>query len=182
MYNRKPTRLRGYNYSNTGWYYVTLCTHNRINYFGSVIDCKMELNKYGLIARNNWISISNHFSNVFIDVFVVMPNHIHGIISIKSYVGNNDRCSLHNADSSTLHDRCSLQDNQNNRNVQLLPKIISQYKSSTSREIIKQYNEHNIIWQKSYYDQIIKHKNIYCRIKQYICDNPKNWQVDSNFV
>jgi len=99
--NRKRNRLKNYDYSNDGHYFVTICTKNRENFFGKIKDQKMFLNEIGKIAKICWLEIPKHFPNVILDEFVIMPNHIHGIIIIdnpinknENTVGNKNFCSL----------------------------------------------------------------------------------------
>jgi len=93
MYNwpvRKYLRLKSYDYSQNGFYYITICTKERENFFGEIIDWKMILNEYWKIAENFWKEIIFHYQNVEIDEFIIMPNHIHWIIIIfeNNIVGN----------------------------------------------------------------------------------------------
>ncbi len=94
---RKPNRLKNFDYSLSGWYFVTICTKNRECLFGEIIDGKMILNKYGKIVDKCFKEIPKHFENVLLDIYQIMPNHVHGIIIIKcnnSIVGNKNFCSL----------------------------------------------------------------------------------------
>ena len=144
---------------------MTICTQHRVNYFGEMKGTQIQLNHIGKIATDCWLDIPEHFHNTALDEFVVMPNHIHGIVVIKGndLVGNNDRCSL-----------------LKNRNMQALPKIISQYKSSTTRIIRKQYANHPFGWQKSFYDHVIRDEPSLHDIREYIHNNPLNWELDEN--
>ena len=169
---RKPSRLQNYEYSQTGYYLVTTCTQDRVNYFGEIEKTQMRLNDLGQIAMDCWHAIPEHFHNTALDKFIVMPNHIHGIIVIKDNdflrnnadgVGNNDRCSSRSA-----------------RNMELLPKIISQYKSSVTRAVRKRKNSHAFGWQKSFYDHIIRNDEDLYRIRTYIQNNPLNWVLDQD--
>ncbi|GAA5521086.1 hypothetical protein Asal01_01019 [Fodinibius salicampi] len=81
-YNRRTTRLKGYDYSSLGRYFVTMCTHNRLCLFGEINDGNMVLNEWGQIARNQWLETESIRDNVALDAFVIMPNHVHGIIRI----------------------------------------------------------------------------------------------------
>lgn len=86
--HRKLNRLQGYNYSQNGWYFVTICTKDRKEWFGKIQSQKMILNKIGNIVKKCFLKIPKHFSDVKLDEYVVMPNHIHGIIVIENIVGN----------------------------------------------------------------------------------------------
>jgi REP element-mobilizing transposase RayT len=89
MKNRKLTRLKDYDYSHAGCYFVTICTHERVNHFGDIVNGEMVLNKCGEIANEMWKGLPRVFSNVTLDQHVVMPNHIHGIVAIiDEPVGN----------------------------------------------------------------------------------------------
>lgn len=79
---RKDLRLEGYDYSRPGFYFVTICTQDKIEWFGKVVDEKMVLNNNGLICQTCWFDLPNHYKNVKCDAFIVMPNHIHAIIQI----------------------------------------------------------------------------------------------------
>ncbi len=88
MRERKLNRLGGYDYSKEGHYFVTVCAHNREEWFGKIDNGKMELNENGVIVLNCWCDLPNHYANVKLDAFVVMPNHFHGIAVIQNNVGN----------------------------------------------------------------------------------------------
>jgi len=95
--NRKRTRLRKYDYSITGWYYVTICTKDHINRFGKIINEKMVLNDLGKIAEECWLDIPKHYIESELDEYIIMPNHIHGIIIIDyDNVGKRHASSLQN--------------------------------------------------------------------------------------
>ena len=82
LHHRRSMRLQEYNYSSSGTYFVTICTSNRKCLFGDIVDGKMLLNELGRIARQCWWAIPDHFPHAQLDVFVIMPNHVHGIIWI----------------------------------------------------------------------------------------------------
>ena len=130
----------------------------------------MKLSNVGQIAAKCWRDIPDHFDNTVLDEFIVMPNHIHGILVIKGNhfltgdnqnVGNNDRYSLRRP-----------------RNMQLLPKVISQYKSSVTRRLRKQFINHPFRWQRSFYDHVIRDDESLDDIRAYIKNNPQNWALD----
>ena len=84
LQGRQSIRLQNYDYSRTGYYYVTICTYNRIEWFGIVCENKMILNDYGHICKMCWLDLFNHYDNVSCDEFVIMPNHVHGILFIDN--------------------------------------------------------------------------------------------------
>src|SRR4030043_2098428 len=135
---RKLNRLNGFDYSFPGHYFITICTQGRIPMFGDVVDYEMKLNQLGEIAHNFWLEIPKHFDNCELDEFIVMPNHIHGILYVFYNNEDEHRTIVGNADLRSL------------RNTKMLvPKIIHQFKSSVTREIRKQNNLY-FQWQKSY--------------------------------
>lgn len=191
MRNRKPLRLKDYDYSQDGCYFVTICTKDRINYFGEIIDGKMELNDYGKIAEKLWKGISNQFSNIILDEFVIMPNHIHGIIMIiNDFAGNPSKeksLKAINAKSNTNNDfpknipkMYSLQKTEH-RSKMLLSKIIQAYKKTVSIRINNVNKKSGIkinIWHKSFYDHIIRNGNDLQNTQAYIFYNPVKWEFD----
>jgi REP element-mobilizing transposase RayT len=167
--NRKKNRLGNYDYSQNGIYFVTICTKDRIECFGEIKDGEMILNKTGNIIKKYWLEISSHFKNILIDEFTIMPNHIHGIIEINN-VGN-----------------AYMRSKNNNRSKMLLSKSIQGFKTAVSKEL----HEHEIkeeracafptiIWQKSYFDHIIRNDESLNKIREYIQINPKMWERDRN--
>ncbi len=82
---RKKNRLQNYNYSCPGWYFVTICTKNRVESFGEIQNNEMHFNTCGEIARKCWIDLPNHYRNIHLDEWVIMPNHVHGIVVIDDH-------------------------------------------------------------------------------------------------
>ena len=157
--HRKPNRLKNFDYSDNGWYFITICTKDRQEYFGNIVNNKINLNEYGKIINNCWVEIPQHFNNVKLDEYQIMPNHVHGIIIIKNIlnpVGNRHACSLQNV-------MCRRQN-------QLLPNIINLFKSTTSK-FIHQSGLNLFRWQKSFYDHINRNEFSLNRIRHYIKDN-----------
>src|SRR3990167_6110327 len=96
MERRKPNRLRRYDYSQDGYYFITVCTRNHIEWFGKIANDQMILNECGLIISECWHAIPNHYRNVKLDESIIMSNHIHGIIVISSHVESvgTEHCSV----------------------------------------------------------------------------------------
>jgi len=167
-YNRKLNRLIDYNYSNPSDYFITICTKNRMCLFGYMENEIMNLNGFGKIVKKCWLEIPDHFNNIYLDEYIIMPNHIHGIITILGDENDNNR--IGNADLRSLRDRTKM----------LLPKIIHGFKSSVTRKINKKYNNSHEIWQKSYYDHIIRSEKSLNNIRDYTINNPVMWNEDRN--
>ena len=143
---RKNIRLKYYDYSNEGLYFVTICTKNRIQVLGKIIDNKyIELTKEGILVEQYIKNIKHIFNNVIVDEYIIMPNHIHMILIIS---------------------------NINDINIS---RIIKQYKMYVSKMI--GYS----IWQKSFYEHIIRNEKEYYAIKEYIQNNIVNWHKDKYF-
>ena len=164
---RKLLRLKKFDYSTPGYYFVTICAKGKIQYFGEIINKEMFLNTFGKIVENCWLQIPKHYKEVSLDEFKIMPNHVHGIVIIKpkSFVGNRHACSLQN--KNFIHRR------QN----QLLPLVINSFKSSSSR-LIHLAGLNSFQWQKSYYDHTIRNENSLQKIRQYIRYNHLKWETD----
>ena len=156
-YRGKSKRLPGYDYSQPGKYFITICTKNHSCIFGRIEDNKTNLNQFGRIAKKYWIEIPEHFTNTVVDEFVIMPNHIHGIIIIKS---NNDKNS--NREYA-------------NRKPKTVSTIIGSYKAAVSKTINQIRNQNNSIWHSNFYDHIIRTYAELNKIREYIKQNPSNW-------
>ncbi len=174
-YRIKSARLAGYDYRNEGLYFVTICTKNKFHYFGEIENGNLLLNDIGLLAQKFWAEIPQHFSHVSLDEFVIMPNHIHGIICIDEM-----------PNVETLH-ATSLQNSNKNAHFQnISPKayslsvIIRSFKSAVSKESRKINPDFE--WQSRFYDHIIRDARSFENIKNYIINNPSNWKDDEYYV
>lgn len=173
MKNRKLNRLINYDYSQQGMYFVTICTKNREELFGEIVNGKMVLNNVGNISQKCWMEIPNRFSNIHLDEFIIMPNHIHGIIEIINSLDIN----VWNA---------HVRSKNTNRSKMLLSKSIQGFKSSVTRKILYPEQERiyafptKFAWQKSFYDHIIRNEIELNKIREYVFNNPQNWKQDKN--
>ncbi len=169
------TRLKYWDYSSTGWYFITICTFQKRYYFGNIVDGKMELSEIGKIAKKYWHEIPKHFQNTKLDEFVIMPNHLHEIIVIENKINK----IINNVE--TRHG-VSLQKNENNFNQfskmvkNSISSIINQFKSSVKRYANK--NQIPFHWQPRFYDHIIRNEKLLNKIRQYIKINPLKWEDD----
>ena len=156
---RKSIRLMGYDYSQGGAYFVTICTTYIKNLFGKIIDGEMILNHLGIIAKRELLELHNTYPNVEIndDEFVVMPDHIHAILW-KTDVGASQRLARNPIFGPTL---------------QSLREILGQYKSRVTKGInLLRKTPGKSVWQRNYYDRIIRDEKELLAIKKYITDNP----------
>ena len=157
---RRSIRLKEYDYSQTGAYFVTVCVQDRKFLFGDIIDGTMQLNKYGQTAMECWGKIPRHFMDVTSDVFVVMPNHLHGIVVIV----NDGRGMACHAPTNRYFGKPI---------PNSLSTIIGSFKSAVTKYINLSRNTSGaIVWQRNYYEHIIRNKNELNRIREYIINNP----------
>ena len=181
--NRKANRYKYYNYSSAGYYFITICTKDRLPYFGYIEDDEMILNECGEIVTKCWLEIPDHFQKIKTDEFVVMPNHFHGIVIIESNpipsVGINNSVVVGNRHACSLQPPPPQQVKNENRQHQKLSVIIGSFKSAVSKLIHRNIDK-NFQWQKSYYDHIIRNETELNNIREYIRQNPKNWETDRN--
>ena len=240
IHHRRSIRLKGYDYSQGGAYFITICCENREYRFGKIIvgagftpaldengqpelqigqpelqigqpelqigqpqgiaptdarnaDARMELNEYGQIAYNEWIKLSKRFLNFDLDVFQIMPNHMHGIILL-----NNVGAGFTPAQNNSIE-----QNNVTNENVTLVEKgagagvnpapttnatvgdIVGAYKSLVANGCLDIYKTKNKtmgkLWQRNYYEHIIRDEQSYQNISEYIINNPAKWKDDKFF-
>jgi REP element-mobilizing transposase RayT len=180
--HRKPNRLKNFDYSSSGYYFVTICIKGRQEYFGNIIENKMDLNKFGEIVNKCWFDIPNHFNNVESDEFIIMPNHIHGIIVIKQNIVGVSfmKPEIKMAISKSNHHMGLLNDKKGLINqTPTLGLIIRYFKSKCTYEIHK-HGLNNEIWQRNYCEHIIRNEYSLFKIRQYVRNNPKNWGEDRN--
>lgn len=181
---RKTIRMQSWDYSDPSDYFITICTQDRLDLFGEIVDNEMILNEVGKIVEKCWLEIPNHFPNLELDIFQIMPNHIHFIIRILDeedigggIVGNRHACSVSGDDVNIRNSHgCSLRGDS--RQYQKLPVIIGSFKLSVTR--ICNQNNLSIEWQKSYYDEIIRSEKHYSEVYDYILSNPQTWDRDRN--
>ena len=165
-HHRRSIRLKGYDYTQPGAYFVTICTYDRRCLFGRIVDGAMRLNLFGKIVRDEWFKTSQVRQNVVLypHEFVVMPNHIHGIIRIVgNLVGAQRRCAP----------TCRI-----NVTPGSLGAIVRAFKSAARRINQIRNTLGQPVWQRDYYEHIIRNEDELNRIRGYIVDNPLRWHLD----
>ncbi|MEQ9090551.1 MAG: transposase [Balneola sp.] len=174
LHDRQSMRLQGYDYSRPGFYFITICAQNMEHIFGDIIGGKMQLNECGEIAWHYWNTIENRYPNTHVDEFIIMPNHVHGIIEIVNenpFVG-----AIH---ESPLRTEINTELYRKNRRKMLIPKIIGWYKMNTAKQINQvRQTPGQKSWQRNYYDHIIRNEESLFHIREYIKHNPENWNKD----
>jgi len=172
-YRNESLRLKNYDYSQPGEYFITICTKNRKCLFGEIENGEMVLNNAGKIAEQCWIDIPFHFPNVSLDAFVIMPNHVHGIIIINKksvIVGTNDNSSL----------RLPV-NNKFRSPSKTVGSIVRGFKIGVTKWFRQNTNVYDV-WQSNYYEHIIRGNKELNRIRKYIINNPLNWVNDNNYL
>jgi putative transposase len=170
IHHRRSIRLKEYDYSQEGGYFITLCSQNRKCVFGEIKDGVMRLSSVGDLAAQCWSEIPAHFENAELDEFVVMPNHIHGIIILKSlsvgvqYIEPRQR-----------------REPQRNQFQGIIPKsvgsIIRSYKAAVTRQCrLSGFTDFQ--WQRNYYEHVIRDLDDLARIREYIANNVLQWYYD----
>jgi len=164
IHHRSSIRLKGYDYSQEGLYFITLCCQDRMCLFGDIINGEMVLNEYGKIAKNEWLKTPEIRPNVELCDFVIMPNHVHGIIRMG-------RGELHSPDN---RGECN---SPLRSPSQTIGAIVRGYKSSVTKNIVL-LGFVGKIWQRNYYEHIIRDGKSFQTISEYIKNNPVNWKND----
>ena len=165
IHHRRSIRLKGYDYSQEGLYFITICVQDRECLFGKIVDHHtMILNEAGKIADQCWLAIPQHFPHVTLHEYIVMPNHIHGIIEITDNVGANNHSSLPPPTRAMPRSPS-----------RTIGSIIRGFKIGVTKWFDKS------VWQRNYYEHIIRSTDEYDRIANYIINNPAKWQDDKFF-
>ena len=184
-HHRKSIRWKGYDYTQAGAYFVTIVTHQRTELFGAIVDGEMILNPAGKIVQWEWQNLSQQFRFIELGAFIVMPNHFHGILIFHDIVG-----ATHPARTSKIEGNPSvLEVHSSNSDGSPLPHgpksgslgaIIGQFKSRVTKRIWKMPPWRGTpIWQRNYYDRIIRDEREMDAIWRYIESNPLNWATDN---
>ena len=184
-HHRHSIRLRDFDYSSCGAYFVTICTENKGNALGEITDGEMELNEFGEIARECWLDLPNHYDNIKLAEFIVMPNHVHFIIVIKpSNAAVGGVGAIH--ELPLRNERNVYVDTEKyriERRRMLLPKIIGRFKMVSAKRINRIRGLTGVkFWQRNYYEHVIRTEADLNAIRQYIIDNPANWEDDEYYV
>lgn len=175
IHHRRSIRLRGYDYTQNGAYFVTICAHERRPMFGRVVNGAMVVNEWGRVVQACWDEIPAHFRHVELDAFVVMPNHVHGIIVIANDGG---RCR-----GVACHAPTTVKREFSKPIPESLPTIVGAFKSAATKHINRLLNlPDRPIWQRNYYEHIIRNEKSLNQIRAYIANNPGKWAEDSLFT
>jgi putative transposase len=181
-HHRKSIRIPQYDYAQPGAYFITICTHRRECLFGEIVDGAMRLNEYGTIVMDQWHQTAILRPRIRLDAFVVMPNHVHGILMISDQPNDVDmaipgrgtlQCAPTNAPQT--HERFGKSTSDS------IPTIVKLFKSSVTVGINTLRQTRGIpVWQRGYHEHVIRDENSLERIREYIANNPFQWTLDEN--
>ena len=166
-YRISSIRLQNWDYAWNGAYFITICTQNREHFLGNIVDKYMELSPVGVLANLFWYEIRNHTKNVELGAFVIMPDHIHGVVSLTGSPVKT-RHAL-----SRPPQRSIGQQRFQNQGKHTISSIIGSYKSAVAKQA--HCMGINFAWQSRFYEHIIRDEKSYDRIKKYIIANPMKW-------
>ncbi len=175
IHHRRSVRLKGYDYSQAGLYFITICTHIRECLFGEIemvgISHVMSLSDAGKIANECWLEIPKHFPNTVLHEHIVMPNHVHGIIELV----NEANIGVENF--QPLHERNEFQ--------KMIPRSIGSIVKGFKIGVTKWFRTNTdveTVWQRNYYEHIIRNEQSYQTISEYIINNPAKWNDDKFYM
>jgi len=186
IHHRNSVRLRTYDYRSAGAYFVTICTHQKEPILAGIVDGTVSLSSFGNVAQECWQQIPEHFPNVNLDCFIVMPNHIHGIIVIDDSVG-----ATHASPALTVLAAVTISaPNDRARHASPLQKpgpvkrslgaIIGSFKSACTKHINNVRNTTGMpVWQRNYHERVIRNEEELYSLRDYILTNPVRWEGDS---
>jgi REP element-mobilizing transposase RayT len=170
IYGRKSLRLKSFDYSQIGAYFITICTRKRKSLFGCISDGEMRLSDMGSIVMEYWERLPHRFPCVSLDECIVMPNHLHGIIIIvgAQFIApqNENLLRIHKVVNEGAINRAPT-----------LGEIIRPFKAVTSRQIRVSVNQ-TFGWQRNYYEHVIRNEDSLNHIREYIRTNPTRWELD----
>ncbi|MDR0788074.1 MAG: transposase [Gemmatimonadota bacterium] len=167
-HHRASNRLRGYDYTRAGAYFITICTHRGERLFGEVVGGAMQLNAAGSIVARTWIELPIHYSHILLDAVVVMPDHMHGIVVITHGADPDVGAGLKPAPTTAI-----------GVHRHGLSEIVRAIKTFSARRINLHRGTPGVpVWQRNYYDHVISNDGSLTRIREYIRDNPSRWMSD----
>jgi REP-associated tyrosine transposase len=178
IHHRRSIRLGGYDYSQPGAYFLTVCVSGKEHLFGEIVEGQMLANERGELVARQWSDLPRHYPEIRLDAFCVMPNHVHGIIeivapdvrAIRESSGQKPRAE---------HTVGAIHESPLRRRRMLLPRIIGRFKMNTTKRI-NQVNgtAGRSVWQRNYYEHIIRNSRELDIIREYISTNPVRWSAD----
>ena len=188
LHNRRSIRLKNYDYSQPGFYFITICTEDRIHRFGDIVCGNMQLNKFGEIVTVQWHDLQNRFPNIQLDQFVTMPNHIHGIIYVGAPLAGTRQSRMINDNTRAIGDNMQATARVAPTNIHqsrvTVGEIVGRYKSLCVHHCLQWIKSNYPIlhmgklWQRNYWEHIVRDEKELNRIRDYIRQNPQKWETD----
>jgi putative transposase len=183
IYDRRSIRLKEYDYSQPGAYFITVCVKDKTCLFGDIVDNEMRLNDAGNMVKKWWFQTAEKYKDIELDEFVIMPNHFHGIIVINNDYHNNCRGAVSapivvsSIPIKPGGETPPLQKTESPKRT--LGNIVAYFKYQSAKQINQISNMPGcLLWQRNYYEHIIRSENEMDRIRQYIAENPFKWAED----
>lgn len=174
VHHRRSIRLKGFDYSRQGAYFVTICTHERECLLGAIVEGAMVLSETGQIAQFVWDDLPNHVAGCVPSEFIVMPNHVHGIVLLVGAGSKPARGAGADVPEKTW---AGLEPAPTR---QTLSEIVRQFKTFSARRINAMRSTQGVpVWQRNYYEHVIRNEDDYHRIAEYITTNPARWEEDT---
>ena len=188
--NRKSIRLKKYDYSQVGLYYVTICAEKHKCLFGQIKEAQMILNTYGEMMKNIWEDNPKHYKGIDVDLFQIMPNHIHGIIQIIDKDENteddkNEKFGINKHKNTDVGAGfpCPFESEGRGNRAPTLGQIIAYFKYVSTKQINNIFKTPGVrLWQRNFYEHIIRNEEELNRIREYISINPEKWEDDEYFM
>lgn len=200
LHHRHSIRLKGYDYSQTGAYFITACTQKRECLFGEIEEGKMRLNEAGLMVLHWYDELENKFAGVQRDEFVCMPNHIHFIINLVGADVGADLCVRPGCEFGQTHGSAPTGDGQTHRSAPTgdgrthrsaptnIPTIVQWFKTMTTNEYIRGVKQNGWrpfpgkLWQRNYWERVLRNETELNTTREYINNNPARWELDKLFA
>ena len=178
-HHRRSIRLKGYDYSRPGAYFVTICVQHWEWKFGRVVDGRVFLSPEGEIAHRCWEEIPEHFRHAVLDKYVIMPNHMHGILILKSRDDDENSVGVQHVEPRLK--QLETQIERQNQFQHVIPNSISSilrsYKAAVTK-ICREAGMTDFKWQRNYYEHIVRNYEALYAIRTYIRNNPAKWTID----
>jgi len=171
--------MKDFDYSQSGGYFITICTHKRASILARVLDSTSHLNSLGELVHRHWLQSANLRDELALDVFVVMPNHLHGIVFINR---SDDSClpSPMNSQSATTANELRQIPNRSSRSIS---SFLAGFKSAATSAARKQGLWHDgSLWQRNYYEHVIRNEKELHALREYIVNNPLKWELDEYYA
>jgi len=176
IHHRRSIRLEGYDYAATGAYFITICAHERESLFGEIVAGEMLPGEYGRVVLSEWLKTGDIRQEVLLGEFVVMPNHFHGILKVKDGATCHKGTAGHNKGTAR---RAPTVEQFGKPIADSLPTIIRSFKSSVTKCINEIRNSPGLpVWQRNYYEHVIRDEADYNRLAEYVTTNPQRWIED----